>query len=155
MPRPSLLWALAIAALLAGIGHASGLVSRWPPSAGESRMRAQVVGSSARFVAPDPAIVKVLLLTPDDSVLECSGAVISPGKVLTAAHCLIDAQGRWRPGRLVVIPGLDGWRREPWGHFEVTTAVDAGFDYRTGDNDIAVLTVARNSRGERIGDVTG
>ena len=106
------------------------------------------------MVAPDPAVVKVLLMTRG-AVAECSGAVISRNKVLTAAHCLIDDRGQWRPGELVVIPGLDGWRHEPWGRFEVTSAVDDGFDYATGENDIAVLTVGLNRRGERIGEVTG
>ncbi|MDE0206638.1 MAG: trypsin-like peptidase domain-containing protein [Candidatus Tectomicrobia bacterium] len=140
-----------MAAFLAAIGNAA---AQSPPSPDRERIRAQVARSNARFVSPDPAIVKVLLITPG-AVLECSGAVISRNKVLTAAHCLIDDQGRWMPGSLVVIPGLDGWRREPWGRFEVTSAVDDGFDYATGRNDVAVLTVGPNARGDGIGDVTG
>lgn len=37
----------------------------------------------------------------------------------------------------------------------MSTAAHNGFDYGTGDNDVAVLRIARNARGERIGGVTG
>ena len=146
--------ALATVALIVAAANAVEPVGQTPPSRGKSWIRGQVQRSGASFVSPDPAIVKVLLVAPD-GVRECSGAVISRNKVLTAAHCLIDDQGNWVPGRLTVIPGLDGWQQEPWGRFEVTSAVDDGFDYATGDNDVAVLSVGRNARGERIGDVTG
>lgn len=152
--RRSLAWALVMAAFLTGIGNASERPEKSSRAEREARIREQIGRSNASFVSPDPAVVKVLLMTPG-AVAECSGAVISRNKVLTAAHCLIDRQGQWMPGRLVVIPGLDGWRHEPWGRFEVTSAVDEGFDYATGENDVAVLTVARNARGESIGEVTG
>lgn len=152
--RRSLVRALALLASLASLADASGHVGRPVEPHGDSAVRAQVARSGARFVAPDPAIVKVLVMTPE-AVLECSGAVISPSRVITAAHCLIDDRGQWRSGSTVVIPGLDGWRREPWGRFTVGLAVEEGFDYRTGANDIAVLRVERNEWGERIGDVTG
>ena len=146
--------ALAVAAFLAGPGYAAEHAGQSPTAGEESWIRGQVERSDAGFVSPDPAIVKVLLLAAD-AVRECSGAVISPNKVVTAAHCLVDDQGRWLPGRVIVIPGLDGWRRERWGRFEVSSAAHDGFDYGTGDNDVAVLGIARNARGERIGDVTG
>jgi len=156
-------WALVLAAFLSAVGSASEHTRHASQPSRTAWIREQVSRSSADFVSPDPAIVKVLLMTPSGAVpgsgsgrvLECSGAVISPSKVITAAHCLIDARGEWIPGRLLVVPGLDGWRREPWGRFEVTSAVEEGFDYETGANDIAVLTVGRNALGERIGDLTG
>lgn len=152
--RKPLAWVLATAAFLTGIADAAEHLENASRGRRQAQVREQVVRSGASFVAPDPAVVKVLLMTPE-AVLECSGAVISRNKVLTAAHCLIDDRGEWRPGTLVVIPGLDGWRHEPWGRFEVISAVEEGFDYGTASNDIAVLSVAPNSRGERIGEVTG
>lgn len=103
--------ALAIAVFIAGAGYAGEHAGQSPNAGGESWIRGQVERSDADSVSPDPAIVKLLLLAPD-AVWECSGAVVSPNKVLTAAHRLIDDQGRWMPGRLIVIPGLDGWRQE-------------------------------------------
>ena len=150
----SLLRAAALLSLLVGLAGATEHAGPPVQPRGQSAVRARVARSGAHFVAPDPAIVKVLVMTPE-AVLECSGAVISPSRVITAAHCLIDDRGEWRPGSVVVIPGLDGWRREPWGRFTVESAVAEGFDYRTGANDIAVLRVEPNEWGERIGDVTG
>ena len=152
--RRLLAWALLMAVFLSGIGGASERPEKSSRAEREACIRQRVGRSNASFVSPDPAVVKVLLMTPG-AVAECSGAVISRNKVLTAAHCLIDAKGQWMPGQLVVIPGLDGWRHEPWGRFEVTQAVEEGFDYRTARNDIAVLSVGRNVRGESIGDITG
>ena len=121
--------ALAIAVFMASAGYAAEHAAQSPNAGDESWIRRQVERSNAGFVAPDPAIVKVLLLAPD-AVRECSGAVISPNRVVTAANCLVDDQGRWPPGRVIVVPGLDGWRRERWGSFEVSSAAHDGFDPR-------------------------
>ena len=77
--------ALAIAVFIAGAGYAAEHAGRSPTAGDESWIRGQVERSDTGFVPPDPAIVKVLLLAPN-AVRECSGAVISPNKVLTAAH---------------------------------------------------------------------
>ena len=37
----------------------------------------------------------------------------------------------------------------------MSSAAHNGFDYGTGDNDVAVLSIGRNARGKRIGDVAG
>lgn len=119
----------------------------------------QFLQSETDFVtshSPHSAIVKILVRT-NDSRIECTGSVISRNKVLTAAHCVRDGKiGRWIGEAITVIPGLDGWHEEPYGRFKVTSMCEKGFRVDpTISNDVAVLTINPNSRGESIGDVVG
>lgn len=75
--------------------------------------------------------------------LLCSGTLVTPTRVITAAHCLTDAAGRVSPVSVVTV----GWR--PGGSTTITswagvTAIDVhpAYNPRTYANDIAVLSLA-------------
>ena len=146
---------LAILLISTGVSQAFQYINQLQLSPSAAAVHKRVIRSKAEFVSPNATIVKILLQTPSGDVNECSGAVVSRGKVLTAAHCVMGEHGRWLKGKLIVIPGLDGWGREKWGRFKVIKACIRGFEYDTGKNDVAVLTVAPDSRGRHIGDIVG
>jgi V8-like Glu-specific endopeptidase len=62
---------------------------------------------------PWPALVKI--------TLGCSGLLMSPDDVLTAAHCVVDSENGRFFGPFTVIPGKDGGS-EPYGRFVGNTA---------------------------------
>ncbi|MCX2726967.1 trypsin-like serine protease [Thermomicrobium sp. 4228-Ro] len=86
---------------------------------------------------PASAIALLVGRFPDGTVYSCSGTLIAPSVVLTAAHCLYSAEfGGWFD-RLLVVPGADRTLEGMVSPFGVTEAVDGtvprGWIARDGD----------------------
>ncbi len=81
----------------------------------------------------------------------CSGTLVAPNVVLTAAHCLFDI--RATPGRLSVVPGRNGIQRP----FETARAVRFNFarGYRGARDDVTVRDYAVVYLAQPIGNTVG
>jgi hypothetical protein len=81
----------------------------------------------------DPAVVAIVI--SDGTSVHCTGTLIGPHTVLTAAHCLIDASGAYRVlfgsgiGSAAVLVGISDARSHP------------AYDPDTQANDLALLTI--------------
>ncbi|NIZ13781.1 serine protease [Phaeobacter sp. HF9A] len=78
----------------------------------------------------------------------CTGTLVAPNLVLTAAHCVYDAQTgrRFKPQRIRFEAGLDG-RRVKAARVVDKAVVHPSYEFRTGGNyqlghDIAVLRLS-------------
>ena len=117
---------VAILVLLLACGGSAALAKS--PVAGKS-----VVGGSRISVAQVPYVVSVLT----ERTL-CTGSVVSPVRVVTAAHCVVPAQMRVRAGSASALAG---------GQEVAVSSVKVHPEYRRMRNgglvnDIAVLTLA-------------
>lgn len=90
----------------------------------------------------------------------CTGTLIAPNKVLTAAHCLFSRRGSGFPRRIRVIPGKNGQgrtrRQEPFG-FALSRRIDVSREWRIARTttsarafDYGVITLDRPI-GRRVG----
>jgi V8-like Glu-specific endopeptidase len=155
MNRP--VTALAAVVLLVAAGPAAAAVEPEPPAQASKRIR-------SGYANPPLAPVVHIRLSGRGY---CSGTLISPAVVLTAAHCLYanrtDGRGfvGWygSAGRLTITPGstvdASGRQRRPYGTFRIrASVVPVRWQREDGGQDWALAVAGR--RGGRLpGALTG
>lgn len=71
--------------------------------------RLPVVGKMDMRVGPASSVVQIAFKTAFGSLKSCSGAMVSPDTVLTAAHCIHSGTIKGKPyGDFIVVPGRSG-----------------------------------------------
>jgi secreted trypsin-like serine protease len=87
--------------------------------------------TNASATTGDPAIVGLLYPVGDDSVVNCTGTLVGPHEVLTAAHCVMP----FSPHAVLFGSNLDDGARIPIS----ATRVHPGYDASSLDFDLARL----------------
>ena len=119
----------------------------WAPAGHAQGKPAQVVGGNT-VMSPEEAPWSVFIstLNAEGSTL-CSGSIIAPGAVLTAAHCVFDGAQRRPASAFAVIAGIvDGRLGADWTRIQsrqvTSVAVHPEYDPARRGYDVAVLTVS-------------
>lgn len=122
------------AALCAVAVAVAAAVPAAPADAGERRATASIIGGQRADPAQWPYAAAIFR----KGRFHCSGTVIAPTKVLTAAHC-VDG---FRPAELAVITGRVDHRHDPGGQvFGVVAATPHPDFHKRQIHDIGVITL--------------
>jgi secreted trypsin-like serine protease len=132
---------LAAAALLLVIGTCAPASASADPRAGTS-----VVGGAPAQAGILSSVVFVTSQTSADSAMACSGTVVAPTVVLTAAHCLVDeATGSPRPASGIVVSAGRLARTDTGTGQDLSAArviVHPAFDRHAIRSDAAVILLS-------------
>lgn len=133
--------------LLLLLAAATALPASGAQAAGGPRAQAGVVGGSDAAPGTWPSAAFVSATTGDGRAVVCSGTVIAPGAVLTAAHCATEAGGAPRPAAafLVVTGRRDLAAAGGQLHQVARVHVHPAYDPRSVRADAAVLELASAS----------
>lgn len=134
---------LAGAAFFAVIAMALSLPAIAPASSGGAQ--ASIINGRTAAIAEFPSLA-FIVRSEGNSALSCTGTVISPRLVLTAAHCIedLDRGGIAPPSRFTVVTGLaNPYRSTPAERLAVSaTHVFPGYNPGTGAGDAGLLVLA-------------
>lgn len=125
-------------------GHLPGSIPSLHSLPGlSSRYRGAIVNGSASVGGSDPWLAFVSY-TANGGSSACTGAVVSPVVVLTAAHCAMDAQAGTvnQPQGYVVVTGALDWSDPTAQRAGVgRVIVNPSYNAVTGQNDAALLVL--------------
>ncbi|WBP91583.1 serine protease [Kitasatospora cathayae] len=129
-------------------------------TAGPAEAQRRVVGGGSVSTVDHPWIVALASRQQFGSGRSgqfCGGALVTPTKVVTAAHCFYDeAKGRVdRPG-LKVIVGRDDMRGSAGREVAVQRIwIHPDYDFAANMNDVAVLTLAESQGSRPVVELVG
>jgi secreted trypsin-like serine protease len=128
-------------ALLAALTAATGLVAAatgLAAAAGPAAAAADIIGGTAVAPGQLPSMAYVLFSTAAGQHFSCTGTVVAPTLVLTAAHCGFAYPSRYEI--VIGVPNLDD--AGPTNIFRVSAATpDPLYAGSPGTNDAALLTL--------------
>ncbi|MGF1427453.1 S1 family peptidase [Kitasatospora sp. LaBMicrA B282] len=129
--------------------------------AGPAQADRRIVGGSADSTGVHPWMVAVASRTQfgdGRSGQFCGGTLVAPTKVITAAHCFYDEQGRPtdRPGLAVVIGRTDLTNQKKGQEVPVTNVwIHPQYSFEQNMQDVAVLTLAVPQDGRSVLPMVG
>jgi secreted trypsin-like serine protease len=142
--RRRAMWRMLLAALTALAAAVTGLAA----AAGPAAAAADIVGGAAVAPGQLPSLAYVLFSTASGQHYSCTGTVVAPTLVLTAAHCGFADPGRYKVA--IGAPDLD--EAGPTNLFRVSaTAVDPAYTGIPGTDDAALLTLATPTTAPPVG----
>ncbi|ADB51345.1 S1 family peptidase [Conexibacter woesei] len=133
--------------LLLLIAAATALPASGAQAAGGPRAQASIVGGGDAAPGSWPSTAFVSATAGDGRSVVCTGTVVAPGAVLTAAHCVTDAGGAPRPAAaFLVVTGRRDLAAAGGQLHEVTRVhVHPAYDPRSVRADAAVVELASTS----------
>nr|WP_323185005.1 serine protease [Kitasatospora purpeofusca] len=130
-------------------------------AAAQARPQGRIVGGTAESTGDHPWVVALASRQQFGSGRSgqfCGGALVTPTKVVTAAHCFYDESGGHqvdRPGLRVVV-GRDDLRGTVGREVEVREVrIHPDYSFTTNMNDVAVVTLAESQGSRPVIDLVG
>jgi secreted trypsin-like serine protease len=114
--------------------------------AAASGAKASIIGGKTASIADFPSLAFVVAADGRGGAFTCTGTVISPRVILTAAHCVEDLEGGGfiPPSQFTVVTGFaNPYQTTPAQRSKVTsTHVSPEYDPGTGRGDAGILVLA-------------
>jgi secreted trypsin-like serine protease len=142
--RRRAMWRVFLAALTVLAAAVTGLAA----AAGPAGAAADIVGGSSVAPGQLPSLAYILFSTGSGQHFSCTGTVVAPTLVLTAAHCGFAAPSRYKV--VIGVPNLDD--AVAANLFRVSAAtLDPAYAGSPGTDDAALLTLTTPTSAPPVG----